>query len=295
MGGYSGCQCFQRAGGSHAQEQRAFLYTRGIRSLSSITMRAVVQRVSSAAVSVDKETISSIGQGLLVLVGIAADDKQEDVEQLAKKILKIRMWPDAKTDAAWKSSVKDINGEILCVSQFTLTANTSKGSKPDFHRAMAPELSRVMYGSVLERLGVLYSPAKIQDGKFGAMMSVSLTNDGPVTFTLDTQKDTSTHISVPSKKDSDVWMIQTWGTDFLPSPVSPAVATDTTPATPTPSTLPVTPVLDASFKEAAPVLAPVDEDVVPVVAVTTPVDDPRNDGQDVWVLKDMREAVAELS
>jgi len=98
------------------------------------------------------------------------------------------MWPDPETDAAWKQNVKDIDGELLCVSQFTLMANTVKGNKPDYHRAMAPELSRAMYATVLQKLGSYHDPAKIKDGRFGAMMNVSLTNDGPVTFTLDSRK-----------------------------------------------------------------------------------------------------------
>jgi len=88
----------------------------------------------------------------------------------------------------WKRSVKDINGEILCVSQFTLLANTHKGNKPDFHRAMGAESSQEMYASFIERMGQLYNPDKIKDGIFGAMMNVSLTNDGPVTLTLDSRK-----------------------------------------------------------------------------------------------------------
>ncbi|KAF9506819.1 hypothetical protein BS47DRAFT_1321628 [Hydnum rufescens UP504] len=151
-------------------------------------MRAVAQRVVSASVTVDHEVISSIGRGLLVLVGIGADDVQADIDVLTKKILTLRMWPDPATDSAWKLNVKDIGGEILCVSQFTLMANTTKGNKPDFHRAMGPESSRVMYESVLDKLRALYDPAKIKDGRFGAMMNVSLTNDGPVTFTLDSRK-----------------------------------------------------------------------------------------------------------
>jgi len=88
----------------------------------------------------------------------------------------------------WKVSVKDIEGEVLCVSQFTLLASTQKGNKPDFHRAMATEPSRLLYSTFLERLGQIYSSDKIKDGRFGAMMNVSLTNEGPVTFTLDSRK-----------------------------------------------------------------------------------------------------------
>lgn len=88
----------------------------------------------------------------------------------------------------WKASVKDIDGEILCVSQFTLLANTTKGNKPDFHKAMSTESGRSMYSTFLAKLGQAYKPEKIQDGRFGAMMNVSLTNEGPVTFTIDSRK-----------------------------------------------------------------------------------------------------------
>ncbi|KAF5389006.1 hypothetical protein D9757_005100 [Collybiopsis confluens] len=88
----------------------------------------------------------------------------------------------------WKASVKDIDGDILCVSQFTLQANTTKGNKPDFHRAMSAEQSSKMYSTFLEQIRQSYKSDKIRDGRFGAMMSVSLTNEGPVTFTLDSRK-----------------------------------------------------------------------------------------------------------
>ncbi|KAH7914038.1 D-Tyr tRNAtyr deacylase-like domain-containing protein [Hygrophoropsis aurantiaca] len=150
-------------------------------------MRAVVQRVASASVTVDEQVISKISRGLMVLVGIGTDDTAADIESLSNKILSLRVFSDA-SDAMWKASVKDIGGEVLCVSQFTLMANTSKGNKPDFHRAMGTEASRQLYSVFLEKMRQLYVPDRIQDGQFGAMMNVSLTNEGPVTFTLDTRK-----------------------------------------------------------------------------------------------------------
>ncbi|KAG2019935.1 D-tyrosyl-tRNA(Tyr) deacylase [Coprinopsis cinerea AmutBmut pab1-1] len=103
--------------------------------------------------------------------------------------LSLRVFEDQKdTSKMWKSSVKDINGEILCVSQFTLFANTHKGNKPDFHRAMSSDGSKAMYARFLEQLGKQYDAGRIKDGRFGAMMNVSLTNEGPVTFTLDSRK-----------------------------------------------------------------------------------------------------------
>jgi len=112
-----------------------------------------------------------------------------DVSTLTNKIINLRVFSDpADSQKMWKTSVKDIDGDILCVSQFTLLANTTKGNKPDFHRAMTTELSRQLYSSFLEKLRQSYNPERIHDGKFGAMMNITLTNDGPVTFTLDSRK-----------------------------------------------------------------------------------------------------------
>ncbi|KAG1762654.1 D-Tyr tRNAtyr deacylase-like domain-containing protein [Suillus occidentalis] len=149
-------------------------------------MRAVVQRVASASVSVDGKVISSISRGLMVLIGIGTDDTLADVDALTNKILNIRVFDANGT--MWKSSVKDIAGEVLCVSQFTLMANTTKGNKPDFHRAMSSNASRELYATFLEKMRGLYVSDRIQDGQFGAIMNVSLTNEGPVTLTLDTRK-----------------------------------------------------------------------------------------------------------
>ncbi|KAI0822781.1 D-tyrosyl-tRNA deacylase [Trametes gibbosa] len=150
-------------------------------------MRAIVQRVSSASVTVDSEVISSISRGLMVLVGIGRDDTRTDLESLTKQILSLKVFSDESAGVMWKKTVKDIDGEVLCVSQFTLLANTSKG-KPDFHRAMASGPSQDLYGTFLTRMGEMYKPEKIKDGRFGAMMDVRLTNEGPVTFTLDSRK-----------------------------------------------------------------------------------------------------------
>ncbi|KAF9058817.1 D-Tyr tRNAtyr deacylase-like domain-containing protein [Rhodocollybia butyracea] len=152
-------------------------------------MRAIIQRVTSASVTVDNDVISSISRGLMVLVGIGTDDTSSDASALINKILNLRVFNDpVDPQKMWKASVKDIDGEILCVSQFTLLANTTKGNKPDFHRAMSAESSRDMYAAFLEKLRQAYKEDKVQDGKFGAMMNVSLTNEGPVTFTLDSRK-----------------------------------------------------------------------------------------------------------
>ncbi|KAI6028596.1 D-Tyr tRNAtyr deacylase-like domain-containing protein [Pisolithus orientalis] len=150
-------------------------------------MRAVVQRVASASVTVDGKVISSISKGLMVLIGIGSDDTPADIDILSNKILSLRVFSDA-SGTMWKKSVKDISGEVLCVSQFTLMANTSKGNKPDFHRAMSSESSRQFYSAFLGKMRQLYVADRIQDGQFGAMMDVTLTNEGPITFTLDSRK-----------------------------------------------------------------------------------------------------------
>ncbi|KAF8607836.1 D-tyrosyl-tRNA deacylase [Ceratobasidium sp. AG-I] len=151
-------------------------------------MRAVIQRVSSASVTVNSEVVSSISAGLMCLIGIGDDDTSKDSEYIANKILSLKVFDDPSTGAMWKRSVKDIEGEILCVSQFTLMAKTIKGAKPDFHKAMAGEVSRPMYAEFLDILGRAYSHTRVRDGQFGAMMSVSLTNEGPVTLTIDSRK-----------------------------------------------------------------------------------------------------------
>jgi len=154
-----------------------------------LEMRAIIQCVSSASVTVDNEVISQISKGLMVLVGIGSDDTDTDVSTLTKKILSLRVFADpSNPDKMWKANVKDIDGDVLCVSQFTLLANTTKGNKPDFHRAMSTEPSRRLYSTFLDSLKVSYKPDKIRDGRFGAMMSINLTNEGPITFTLDSRK-----------------------------------------------------------------------------------------------------------
>ncbi|KAJ6531151.1 D-Tyr tRNAtyr deacylase-like domain-containing protein [Mycena capillaripes] len=161
-------------------------------------MRAVVQRVTSASVSVNEQVISQVSRGLMVLIGIGRDDTESDVSTLTNKILSLRVFSDPIDSAKmWKASVKDVDGDILCVSQFTLMAQTKKGNKPDFHNAMPTEQSRVLYETFLETLRRSYKPEKVQDGKFGAMMNVSLTNEGPVTFTLDSRRFEYTPESAP--------------------------------------------------------------------------------------------------
>ncbi|GAA5923758.1 D-tyrosyl-tRNA(Tyr) deacylase [Sporobolomyces koalae] len=154
-------------------------------------MRAVLQRCTSASVTVDGQVISSIGRGVLCLIGIGTDDTTHESEWLASKILGMRLFPDDQEGESWgwKKSVVDAGYEVLCVSQFTLMANLKKGSKPDFHGAMGSETSKAMYEDFLQDLRSKYQSDKIQDGRFGAMMDVQLTNDGPVTLILDSTTD----------------------------------------------------------------------------------------------------------
>lgn len=136
-------------------------------------MRAVIQRVLRASVQVGGETISSIERGLCVLIGIMQDDDQTDLDFIAKKLLAIRLWSSADGTKNWTRSVREIDGSLLCVSQFTLYA-TLKGNKPDFHLSMAGDQSRILYEKLLQLLKDQYQSDRIFDGKFGAMMNVQI-------------------------------------------------------------------------------------------------------------------------
>lgn len=151
-------------------------------------MRTVLQRVKSASVTVDGQLISSIGKGLLVLAAVSKDDTEKDVEAMAAKILKARLWDDESKDppGRWKCSVSDIQGEVLCVSQFTLLASLKKGKSPDFHLSANGDKARTLYQAFFNKVKALYEPEKVKDGLFAAMMDVALVNDGPVTIQIDT-------------------------------------------------------------------------------------------------------------
>ncbi|XP_026272708.1 D-aminoacyl-tRNA deacylase [Frankliniella occidentalis] len=146
-------------------------------------MKGTIQRVVKASVEVDGHLISSIGRGICVLVGIHKNDTQKDKEYLARKILSIRLWED-ENGRKWSRSVTDMQYEVLCVSQFTLYYYL-KGNKPDFRAAMPGAQSQEFYNSFLDILKKLYDPNKIKDGQFGAMMQVSIQNDGPVTLDIE--------------------------------------------------------------------------------------------------------------
>ncbi|KAI8896632.1 D-Tyr tRNAtyr deacylase-like domain-containing protein [Globomyces pollinis-pini] len=151
-------------------------------------MRVVIQRVKQASVIVDGEIISSIGKGFCLLVGIKEGDEEKDIDYMVKKILSIKLFEN-EDDKFWKENIQKHKIEILSVSQFTLYAKTTKGTKPDFHLAMKGEQSSLLYSLFLSKLRDNYQSDKIKDGKFGAMMDVSIVNDGPVTILLDTDKD----------------------------------------------------------------------------------------------------------
>lgn len=152
--------------------------------VTSRRMRAVIQRVTSASVSVENETVGAIGRGLLVLVGKEEADTRDDIDWLAGKIVNLRIFPG--DDGPWSRSVREIGGDILLVSQFTLHASTKKGTKPSWHRAAKPDIAIPLYEALIGRLGELLGHP-IQTGRFGAMMQVALVNDGPVTLIIDTK------------------------------------------------------------------------------------------------------------
>ncbi len=147
-------------------------------------MRVVIQRVKEASVTIDREMKSSIGKGLLVLIGIEDADTEEDAAWLAKKIVQLRIFDDE--NGIMNRSVQDINGEILVVSQFTLFAATRKGNRPSYIRASKGEHAIPLYESFCRMISnEITTP--VQTGTFGADMKVSLLNDGPVTIWIDTK------------------------------------------------------------------------------------------------------------
>ncbi|PWN30764.1 hypothetical protein BDZ90DRAFT_257824 [Jaminaea rosea] len=198
-------------------------------------MRAVLQRVTGACVHVDGKLVSTIGPGVVALIGIETEDEASVAPKLGEKILSLRMWnqgakawdittpshypasstravapaataaptSSSSTDIAergpvneraeavwggkpWSSSVVELEGELLCISQFTLHARTAKGTRPDFHKSMGGDKAREIYEALLKHMRQMYKEDRIKDGAFGEMMDVSLSNDGPVTLIIDT-------------------------------------------------------------------------------------------------------------
>ena len=147
-------------------------------------MRVLVQRVADASVSVDGTPCGAIGYGLLALAGIRADDAQDDIEWLARKIVSLRIFND---DAGvMNRSVLDVGGGVLAVSQFTLYASTRKGSRPSYSNAAPPEIAQPLFGRFVDQLSLALG-RPVPAGIFGADMQVALTNDGPVTIWLDSR------------------------------------------------------------------------------------------------------------
>ncbi len=147
-------------------------------------MKIIVQRVKSASCTVDNKTVAEIKNGYLLLVGLTHTDTLKEVEYLAKRIAKIRLFEDE--DGKMNKSILDLNYEILSISQFTLYANTSKGNRPSFTQAMAPKEAKNLYEALTKILNEEYH-IKTFNGIFGAYMEISLINDGPVTITLESK------------------------------------------------------------------------------------------------------------
>lgn len=147
-------------------------------------MKAVIQRVSQASVTIDGKKVSEISKGLLILVGIEDADSAEDIQWLSGKIINLRIFGDEND--VMNLSVKDIDGDIIVVSQFTLQASTKKGNRPSYIKASKPEIAIPIYEKFVTQME-LDLQKKIQTGIFGADMKVSLLNDGPVTIIIDTK------------------------------------------------------------------------------------------------------------
>ncbi|WP_298782544.1 D-aminoacyl-tRNA deacylase [uncultured Polaribacter sp.] len=147
-------------------------------------MKIVIQRVSLASVTVDQKKVADINKGLLILLGIVADDTQQDIDFLVRKIVNLRIFNDEK--GVMNTSLLDIDGDVIVVSQFTLQASTKKGNRPSYIKAAKPEVAIPLYksfvGSLEKEMG-----KKVQTGIFGADMKVALLNDGPVTIIIDSK------------------------------------------------------------------------------------------------------------
>jgi D-tyrosyl-tRNA(Tyr) deacylase len=148
-------------------------------------MRIVIQKVKNASVAVKGEVLSKIEKGLLVLLGIEDADTENDIEWLVKKMVNLRIFNDE--NGVMNLSVKDIAGEIIVVSQFTLYANTKKGNRPSYIRSSKPDFAVPMYEKFIAKTEEVIGK-KISTGKFGAMMEISLVNDGPVTIIIDSKQ-----------------------------------------------------------------------------------------------------------
>jgi len=147
-------------------------------------MRVVIQKVTEASVSIENQIVASMDKGLLVLVGIEDGDTNEDIAWLSSKIVNLRVFDDA--NGVMNLSVKEMEGEVLIVSQFTLHASTKKGNRPSYIKAARPEVAIPIYEAFIKQVESLLGK-RVPTGQFGAMMQVSLCNDGPVTILIDTK------------------------------------------------------------------------------------------------------------
>ena len=147
-------------------------------------MKAVIQRVTSASVSIDGNVKSEIGKGLMILLGIGHEDEEEDIKWLAKKIVNLRVFRDE--EGAMNQNIFEIDGELMVVSQFTLHAKTKKGNRPSFIHAAKPVMAIPIYEDFVKYLAHIRGK-DVASGEFGADMQISLVNDGPVTIVIDTK------------------------------------------------------------------------------------------------------------
>ncbi len=147
-------------------------------------MRAVIQRVSEASVTIDSKVVSSIKDGLLILIGIEENDDQTDIEWLSRKIIHLRIFED--DNGVMNKSILDINGEAIIVSQFTLHASTKKGNRPSYLKAAKPDIAIPLYEGFVEQFKKDFGK-EVGTGIFAADMKISLLNDGPVTIIVDTK------------------------------------------------------------------------------------------------------------
>ena len=147
-------------------------------------MRVVIQKVTQSSVSIENQIIASIDKGLLVLVGIEDTDTNDDIAWLSAKIVNLRVFDD--DNGVMNLSVKEVGGEVLIVSQFTLHASTKKGNRPSYIKAARPEVAIPIYEAFIKQVETLLGK-RVPTGQFGAMMQVSLCNDGPVTILIDTK------------------------------------------------------------------------------------------------------------
>lgn len=146
-------------------------------------MRVILQRVTSSQVTVNNQVIAKIGHGLNLLVGIANTDTITEIDWMVRKCLELRLFPGEDETNKWQKSIQEISGEILVISQFTLYGDCRKGRRPSFDRSATPSDAEILYNQFVEKLRD--SGLRVETGKFGAMMQVSIENDGPVTLLLE--------------------------------------------------------------------------------------------------------------